>query len=115
MKNRVELHCHTKMTEMEGVADVYELILKARKMGMPAIAITDKNTVRAFPEAYHAWKMITDEHEGDKQDSFKVLYGLETCLLDDHAEKNNIMTIRMSGRKIIIITDTRSTMKRGTI
>lgn len=103
MKNRVELHCHTKMTKMEGVADVYELILKARKMGMPAIAITDKNTVRAFPEAYHACKMIDRKHEGDKHDPFKVLYGLEACLVDDYAEKNNIMTIRMSGRKIIII------------
>lgn len=103
MKNRVELHCHTKMTEMEGVADVYELILKARKMGIPAIAITDKNTVRAFPEAYHAWEMIDREHEDDKQDLFKVLYGMEACLVDDHSEKNYYMTKRVAGHKIIII------------
>ena len=83
MKNRVELHCHTKMTEMEGVADVYELIRKAREMGMPAIAITDQYTVQAFPEAYHAWKMIDREHEGDKHDPFKVLYGLEAYMVDD--------------------------------
>ena len=73
MKNRVELHCHTKMTEMEGVADVYELVHKAKKMGMPAIAITDKYNVQAFPEAYHALKMIAGDCEKDRTTSYSIL------------------------------------------
>ena len=76
-KKRVELHCHTKMSDMDGVTDVSALLKRAKAWGMPAMAITDHGCVQAFPEAYHTI--------GDK-DPFKVLYGVEAYLVDDSKE-----------------------------
>ncbi len=76
-KKRVELHCHTKMSDMDGVTDVSALLKRAQSWGMTAMAITDHGCVQAFPEAYHT--------VGDK-DPFKVLYGVEAYLVDDSKE-----------------------------
>ena len=94
MKNRVELHCHTKMTEMEGLVDVRELIKKAKKMGMPAIAITDKGNVQAFPRAYDEWIRISAEYDGDDRYSAKVLFGLEAFVVNDQ----NIIVMNEKGQ-----------------
>ncbi len=74
---RVELHCHTKMSDMDGVSDVGDLIRRAKKWGMTALAVTDHACVQAFPDAAHAL---------DKNDTFKVLYGMEGYLVDDLVE-----------------------------
>ena len=74
---RVELHCHTKMSDMDGVSEVKDIIKRAKKWGMPALAVTDHGCVQAFPDANHAL---------DKGDSFKVLYGVEGYLVDDMKE-----------------------------
>lgn len=73
---RVELHCHTKMSDMDGVSDVSDIIDCARRWGMGAIAITDHGVVQAFTEAFH--------HLRDKKiDDFKVIYGMEGYVVDD--------------------------------
>ena len=74
---RVELHCHTKMSDMDGVSEVKDIIKRAKKWGMPALAVTDHGCVQAFPDAFHAL---------DKGDPFKVLYGVEGYLVDDMKE-----------------------------
>ena len=71
---RVELHCHTKMSDMDGVSDVKDIVKRAKSWGMPAIAVTDHGCVQAFTEANHAL---------DKGDDFKILYGVEGYLVDD--------------------------------
>lgn len=71
---RVELHCHTKMSDMDGVSDVKDIIKRAKKWGMPAIAVTDHGCVQAFTDANHAL---------DKGDEFKIIYGVEGYLVDD--------------------------------
>ena len=77
VKKRVELHCHTKMSDMDGVTDVKDIIKRAKKWGHKAIAITDHGCVQSFPDANHAL---------DKDDSFKVIYGVEGYLVDDLKE-----------------------------
>lgn len=71
---RVELHCHTKMSDMDGVSDVKDIIRRAMKWGHKAIAITDHGNVQSFPDANHAVPKDSD---------FKVIYGVEAYLVDD--------------------------------
>ncbi len=73
-QKRVELHCHTKMSDMDGVSEVKDIITRAKKWGHKAIAITDHGNVQAFPDANHALS---------SDDSFKVIYGVEAYLVDD--------------------------------
>ena len=73
-QKRVELHCHTKMSDMDGVSEVKSIIKRAKKWGMSSIAVTDHGCVQAFPDANHAL---------DKGDTFKILYGVEGYLVDD--------------------------------
>ena len=63
-KKRVELHCHTKMSDMDGVTDASALLKRARAWGMPALAITDHGCVQAFTEA---------SHTVSKDEDFKVI------------------------------------------
>ncbi len=77
IEKRVELHCHTKMSDMDGVSDAKSLIKKAKEWGMEGIAITDHGCTQSFPEASHAL---------DRGDSFKVIYGVEGYLVDDMKE-----------------------------
>ena len=73
-KKRVELHCHTKMSDMDGVSDVKDIVKRAMKWGHKAIAITDHGDVQAFPDANHTVPSDSD---------FKVIYGVEAYLVDD--------------------------------
>ena len=73
-EKRVELHCHTKMSDMDGVSDVKDIIKRAMEWGHKAIAITDHGVVQSFPDANHAVPRDSD---------FKVIYGVEAYLVDD--------------------------------
>ena len=75
-KKRVELHCHTKMSDMDGVSDASAIIKRAKSWGHPAVAVTDHGVVQAFPEASHTYDAVAD-------DDFKVIYGVEAYLVDD--------------------------------
>ena len=74
-EKRVELHMHTKMSQMDGVSDVVDLINRARIWGMKSIAITDHGVVQSFPAANH----VVEDNNND----IKVIYGVEAYLVPD--------------------------------
>ncbi|PLX31124.1 MAG: PolC-type DNA polymerase III, partial [Clostridiales bacterium] len=70
---RIELHCHTNMSSMDGVSSTESLFRRASEMGHEALAITDHGVVQAFPEAYKC----------SRKYNIKAIYGMEGYLVDD--------------------------------
>ncbi len=81
-EKRVELHCHTKMSQMDGVADETAIIKQAMDFGMKAVAITDHNGVQGFP---HVFNMVTSYNKKleEGKEPFKAIYGTELTMIDD--------------------------------
>ena len=95
-EKRVELHCHTKMSELDGVTEGEDMLRRAYDWGMPGIAITDHGVVQGLTGkkgAYTAWKKIFEgvnkkrkeagEEPVDRQEFFKLVPGVEAYLVDD--------------------------------
>ena len=84
------------MSDMDGVSEAKDIVKRAYKWGHPAIAITDHGVVQAFPDANHVWEDLWKEEKAkrkeagdpnpDKQDFFKIIYGMEAYLVDDLQE-----------------------------
>ncbi len=85
-KKRVELHLHTNMSAMDGIAPTKALMKRAKLWGHTAMAITDHGVAQAYPDAMHAV-------ERDKID-LKILYGVEAYYVNDSA---GVSVVRGSG------------------
>ncbi len=73
-EKRVELHMHTKMSQMDAVTACKDLLKRAEEWGWNSIAITDHGVVQAFPDAHHFVEA------GSK---LKVIYGVEAYFVRD--------------------------------
>ncbi len=68
---RVELHCHTTMSQMDGLIAPDKLLKKVAHFGHKAVGITDKNGIQCFPKVYK------------KKGDIKVLFGVELFAVND--------------------------------
>lgn len=74
-EKRVELHLHTRMSEMDSVVSPSELIKLAKAYGHDAIAVTDHGVVQAYPDLEAA----ISKQKAD----IKLIFGVEGYLFDD--------------------------------
>lgn len=75
-QKRVELHCHTKMSKMDGLTPMEDLVKQAISWGHKALAITDHGVVQAFPFCF-------DAAEGS---DLKLIFGMEGYLISDRKQ-----------------------------
>lgn len=75
-EKRIELHCHTQMSDMDGLINVSALFSTLASWGHEAIAITDNGVVQGFPEAFNTKKK-------KKIENIKIIYGMVANMVDD--------------------------------
>ena len=96
---RVELHCHTKMSTMDGLIVTKDMMKRLNGWGHTAVAITDHGVVQSFPDA------------SNNAGNVKVLFGCEGYLLDDEGLIREDGSIDYKGRRtnhIIILAKNRT-------
>ncbi|MDA8344079.1 MAG: PolC-type DNA polymerase III [Thermaerobacter sp.] len=72
-RGRVELHLHTRMSQMDGLLDLPRVVDAAERFSMPAIAVTDHGVLQAYPEA----------QDLARKSKVRLLYGLEAYVVPD--------------------------------
>ena len=73
---RVELHAHTKMSTLDGLADGPEYLKLVDSWGWKAMGFTDRSGVYVIPEVEHVMK---------KFPNIKPIFGVELPFIDDDA------------------------------
>lgn len=94
-KKRVELHAHTKMSAMDGLNEISDLVKTAASWGQKAIAITDHGVVQAFPDAAKTVKY--------KKLDISIIYGLEGYLYDDTNDQDGKIDYKSKNTNHVIL------------
>ncbi|MGL6098257.1 MAG: exonuclease domain-containing protein, partial [Fusobacteriaceae bacterium] len=121
-KKMVELHTHSKMSEMVGVTDIKDIINQALNFGHNAVAITDYGVVHSFPFAYKEAKgkdikvimgceiamvdderaMVLNSRDVEIEEETYVVFDLETTGLSSHkCEITEIGAVKLKGTRIV--------------
>ncbi len=82
---RVELHAHSKYSDLDSVLDIEEYVRRASQWGHKAVALTDHGNVQGIPEFF----------EVAKKYGIKPIFGMEGYMVNDvepiiHGEYENI-------------------------
>lgn len=87
---RVELHAHTKMSAMDSLTEVEDLVKRAAEWNHPAIAITDHGCAQSFPLAYAT----------AKKHGIKLIYGVEAYLIEENKKEKPFHIILLAKNAI---------------
>lgn len=86
---RVELHCHTKMSALDSVSDPEDVVMAAKQMGQTAVAITDHGVIYSFPRFYQAASRM----------GIKPVFGMEGYLKDEISEDTSHFTVLVKDKE----------------
>jgi len=92
-EKRIELHAHTKMSSMDGLTEVKQLIKRAAHWGHRAIAITDHGCIQAFPIAYAA---AQEHNKNNSNEAVKIIYGVEAYLVEEDKKERSYHIILLT-------------------
>lgn len=109
-KKRVELHCHSVMSAMDGLNKPQDIVKKAHAWGQKAVAITDHGVVQSFPDM----KAAADSINKNSEDKIKIIYGVEGYVYDDEGlidEEGNINYKAKGTNHIILLAKTQAGLK----
>ncbi len=70
---RVELHMHSRYSQLDALTDISQMVATAARWGHPAVALTDHGVLQGYPELCSA---------GSKY-GIKVIYGVEGYFVND--------------------------------
>ncbi|MGB0177461.1 MAG: DNA polymerase III subunit alpha, partial [Owenweeksia sp.] len=90
----VHLHLHTQFSILQATCDIDGLISKAKKMGMPAVAMTDHSNL------YGAFQFVQTALKND----IKPILGCEFQVCRDHTDK----TVKDNGYQQVFIAKTKN-------
>ena len=96
-EKRVELHLHTKMSNMDALTDTAAAVKQAAAWGHRAIAITDHGCAQSFPDAM---KAAAKAKVAGTDENIKILYGCEGYYVNDMVERMVVL-----GKKDAAFTD----------
>jgi error-prone DNA polymerase len=80
----VHLHCHSPFSFLDGASSLEDLVGQAKLYGMPALALTDHNTIAGLP-SFHRWAAVY---------GIKPISGAELTL-----EDNSHLTVLAQNRR----------------
>ncbi len=79
---RVELHLHSKLSAMEGLLDVGEIVKTIKNWGHKAVAITDSGVVQSIPEFYEKAVAV----------GIKPIFGIQAYVVDEFVNIISLLT-----------------------
>ncbi len=111
---RIELHAHTKMSDLDGLNEIKTLVNTSADWGHTAVAITDHGVVQGFPDAFSA-----AEKCAAKGKPIQVIFGMEGYVFEDKDRIDENGNIDYKGTKtnpvrtnhIILIAKTQEGLK----
>ena len=87
-KDFVHLHVHSEFSKFDGLATINDLVTHARKMGFPALALTDHGNVGGFIKFIKACRATKDKKDNPIEYApIKPILGAELYLARNHLSK----------------------------
>lgn len=91
-EKRVELHLHSKMSAMDGLSNIKDIIDTVKIFGHKAVALTDHGVAHGFPEFY----------DRALKANIKPIFGVEGYMVDDMVKGFNLKKARRYHINILV-------------
>ena len=88
-KDFVHIHTHSEYSQFDGLSKMYDLVMKSREMGCPALAITDHGTLGGALKLQDLCNKTNDKKgQSIEFDKIKPIIGCEVYMSRDHKARS---------------------------